>query len=314
MNFPCCVHSDCQDPANPIANFTAEGPDPEIFIGYNFGGGVNNPPNLGWDFTSTGCVGACLSTISQNDADLCAQSQQVLCDATQNGGGGGGGGGGGFKPPGNKPPTLFGNAATHCDILCPDGSTFRFSVGPNQFQAFSQEYANAVAQSIACIQGQSERMCLNNIQSGTCVNEFYGDIIETEGGTAPIIYTIVSGSLPPGFSFIQTDDFSVDVEGTCPIPGNYTFTDRAVDRFGLFMNKTYTIAIVGITNSPPQANVGSAYSFTFTVSGGTAPYSFALSSGSLPTGLSLNSSGTISGTPTTAQTTSFEVTVTDSSP
>lgn len=311
MNFPCCVHSDCQDPANPIANFSAEGPDPEIFIGYNFGGGVNNPPNLGWDFTSTGCVGTCLSTISQRDADLCAQSQQVLCDV-QNGGGGGGGGGG-FKPPTGE-PTLFGNAATHCDILCPDGLTFRFSVGPNEFQAFSQEYANAVAQSIACLQGQSERMCLNNIQNGTCVNEFYADIIETEGGTAPITYTIVSGSLPPGFSFIQTDDFSVDIEGSCPIPGNFTFTVRATDRFGLFMVKTYTISIVGITNSPPQANVGSAYSFTFTAAGGTPPYSFALTSGSLPTGLSLNSSGTISGTPTTAQTTSFVVTVTDSSP
>ena len=47
--------------------------------------------------------------------------------------------------------------------------------------------------------------------------------------------------------------------------------------------------------------------------GGTAPYTWAISSGSLPAGLSLNTStGAITGTPTTAGTSSFTVRVTDS--
>jgi len=47
-------------------------------------------------------------------------------------------------------------------------------------------------------------------------------------------------------------------------------------------------------------------------SGGTSPYTWSLSSGSLPAGLSLSSAGQITGTPTTAASSSFTVKVTDS--
>src|SRR5262249_8170374 len=58
--------------------------------------------------------------------------------------------------------------------------------------------------------------------------------------------------------------------------------------------------------SIPAGTAGTAYSQTFTATGGTAPYSFALT-GSLPTGLSFTSP-TLSGTPT--QSGSFPITVT----
>lgn len=57
--------------------------------------------------------------------------------------------------------------------------------------------------------------------------------------------------------------------------------------------------------------VGTAYSETITAQGGTSPYTYAVTSGSLPAGLSLSSSGVISGTPTTAATSNFTITVTD---
>jgi Putative Ig domain len=66
------------------------------------------------------------------------------------------------------------------------------------------------------------------------------------------------------------------------------------------------------TASLPNGTVGSAYSQTLQATGGTPPYSWTVYSGSLPTGLSLNSTGVISGTPTTAQTTYFAVTASDS--
>jgi hypothetical protein len=47
-------------------------------------------------------------------------------------------------------------------------------------------------------------------------------------------------------------------------------------------------------------------------SGGTAPYTYTVTPGTLPPGLSLSSSGVLSGTPTTAGTYSFTVTVKDS--
>lgn len=66
------------------------------------------------------------------------------------------------------------------------------------------------------------------------------------------------------------------------------------------------------TTTLPGGYVGVAYSQTLTYTSGTAPVSWSVTVGSLPTGLSLNSStGLISGTPTTQQTASFTVTLTD---
>lgn len=61
----------------------------------------------------------------------------------------------------------------------------------------------------------------------------------------------------------------------------------------------------------PDGTVGTVYSTTLTATGGTSPYTWALTSGSLPSGLIL-SGDSIIGTPTTAGTSLFEVTVTES--
>lgn len=78
---------------------------------------------------------------------------------------------------------------------------------------------------------------------------------------------------------------------------------------------TLTInAAPSITSSSPLpgGTVGVVYSQTVASSGGTAPLAWSISSGSLPTGLTLNSStGLISGTPTTAQTLSPTIRITD---
>ena len=67
------------------------------------------------------------------------------------------------------------------------------------------------------------------------------------------------------------------------------------------------------TTSLPGAIVGTAYSQTLAASGGTGALNWTISAGALPAGLSLAATtGVISGTPTTAGTASFTVTVTDS--
>ncbi len=67
------------------------------------------------------------------------------------------------------------------------------------------------------------------------------------------------------------------------------------------------------TASLPPAAVGQAYSVTLQAGGGTPPYTWSLAAGALPPGLALSAStGVISGTPTTAATTSFTVRATDS--
>jgi hypothetical protein len=80
---------------------------------------------------------------------------------------------------------------------------------------------------------------------------------------------------------------------------------------------TVTFAQVTIAMSPatlPDGTYGTAYSQTFSVSGGTAPYTYALA-GSLPPGLTLIAAGAqagqLSGKPTAAGTYSFTVIATD---
>ena len=70
-----------------------------------------------------------------------------------------------------------------------------------------------------------------------------------------------------------------------------------------------------ITISPSTVGngyTGRAYSQAFTATGGTGPYTFTVSAGALPTGITL-STATISGTPTTAATSTFTLKATDAS-
>src|ERR1700733_9222314 len=62
----------------------------------------------------------------------------------------------------------------------------------------------------------------------------------------------------------------------------------------------------------PGATVGVPYNATIGVSGGTAPYACVQTGGSLPAGLTLSSSCVVSGTPTTAGTSTMIVMATDS--
>lgn len=67
------------------------------------------------------------------------------------------------------------------------------------------------------------------------------------------------------------------------------------------------------TSSLPGTTVGTAYSLTLASTGGAGTLTWSITSGSLPAGLTLSSSGVISGTATTVGTSTFTVTVTDSS-
>ena len=64
--------------------------------------------------------------------------------------------------------------------------------------------------------------------------------------------------------------------------------------------------------SIPAGTVAHPYNAVIAVGGGTSPYQFSVKTGSLPPGISLNpATGTLSGSPSTAGTFSFEVMVTD---
>lgn len=79
---------------------------------------------------------------------------------------------------------------------------------------------------------------------------------------------------------------------------------------------TLTVNPATVTISPatiPNGMVGLSYTTTITASGGISPYVFSVPTGTLPAGLTLgSSSGVLSGTPTTAGSSTFTVQVADS--
>lgn len=101
--------------------------------------------------------------------------------------------------------------------------------------------------------------------------------------------------------------------------GTDSFTYTATNPAGTSSPATVTITVTAPTFTfAPAAGalttgtVGIAYNKTIAASGGGAPYDYAVTAGSLPSGLSLATDGTISGTPTADENSSFTITATDS--
>jgi hypothetical protein len=136
---------------------------------------------------------------------------------------------------------------------------------------------------------------------------------EGQTGTPAWAYT---GTLPAGLSLNASTGV---ISGTPTATGSATITVTVtvggVTSAGQPLSLS-VLSVLTVTSSatPPNATVGSAYSFALQAAGGSGSgYSWSLASGTLPAGLtSLPSSGAISFTPTTAATYTFTVQVTDS--
>lgn len=128
-------------------------------------------------------------------------------------------------------------------------------------------------------------------------------LVASDTENSDIDYAIVSGSLPTGLSLDQETGV---ISGTPTSSLNVSFTVRATDAGGNFVDKAFTMPNASPTwvtsaGALTNATSGSAYSYTVSATddSGTAP-TYSIASGSLPSGLSLNATtGVISGTPTT---------------
>ncbi|MHB8092066.1 MAG: putative Ig domain-containing protein, partial [Syntrophales bacterium] len=135
-----------------------------------------------------------------------------------------------------------------------------------------------------------------------------------KGGASPYTWAFVSGTLPGGISL---DPQTGQITGTPTEKGDFVFTiavtdnASATDQKELFWHISETLSIE--TGAVPDGAKGVPASIALSAKGGLKPYVWALKSGTLPTGLTINPSiGTIYGTPTTKQTYSFTVEVSDS--
>jgi hypothetical protein len=152
-----------------------------------------------------------------------------------------------------------------------------------------------------------------SLPDGT-VNTPYSQVLSGQYGTQPYLWSIASGSLPPGFSFMSDGTLS----GTPSVPGGYSFvvqlSDSSVPRLSTTQQFSLTIlpGLTIVTTSLPAGAPGTAYSATLQASGGTTPYTWTVAQSSLPPGLILAADGTITGVPTANGTYSVTIQAADS--
>jgi hypothetical protein len=149
------------------------------------------------------------------------------------------------------------------------------------------------------------------------VGEAYAQTFEAVGGTGFYQWSVIQGNLPPGLR-LSTGGL---INGTPTQAENYNLTLKVIDSAGVSAQRSYLIVITQsganlpprvTTSTLPNGTVGTPYSQTLGATGGRPPLSWTLRSGRLPAGLNLNGSGLISGTPSTAETTTFVVEIRDS--
>lgn len=131
----------------------------------------------------------------------------------------------------------------------------------------------------------------------------YSYTLSASGGTGSYTWSLAAGSLPPGLSLSSGGQIS----GTPTTAGSFTATVRVTSgtqSADVGVPIVVTPVLVASAGTPPTGIVGQAYSHTLTATGGTGSYVWQLGSGSLPAGLALSAAGAVSGTPTTAGTSS----------
>lgn len=153
------------------------------------------------------------------------------------------------------------------------------------------------------------------LSSGT-VSTLYSQPILFSGGTAPVFWSLKSGTLPAGLALDNVTGIISGVPTARAVTSGLVFTatdasGSQVDTPSLSISiNSVPIYISTVPATVPRLTVGTLASFQLSVSGGTLPYTY--SSTTLPAGLTL-SGNTVSGTPTAVGTTTVTFTVSDAS-
>ena len=203
----------------------------------------------------------------------------------------------------NAPAGLAFSGSTLSGIPPATGTfTFQVQVADGSGITASSTFSVIVTPSLSITSSAN----LGEIASGA---SFVATLTAT-GGKQPYIWS--APNLPAGVSLNPSGGA---LEGSPGQPGVYSFAVQVSDSEtpAATASLTVTLHVLGLTTPAalPGASTTSAYSQTFSATGGVAPYTF--SSPNPPAGLSF-SGATLSGTPSKVGTYNFTVSVSDTTP
>jgi PKD repeat protein len=137
------------------------------------------------------------------------------------------------------------------------------------------------------------------------VGTAYSQTLAATGGKTPYKWSVTLGTLPAGLSLNSAGVIS----GNPTTAGPSTFTVQVADNNSALNTKSLSITVYAVpsvtTSSLPDGYLSTAYSQALAATGGKAPYVWSKTSGSFPAGITLSSAGVLSGTPTTAGSSTF---------
>ncbi len=174
--------------------------------------------------------------------------------------------------------------------------------------------SNSAAWTIAAAAPSALSMATSNLPAGI-VGALYGAPLNVAGGTAPYNCSITGGALPAGLALS-----GCLVVGTPSTAGSGAATIRVADAGSPAMATAGSVrwsvaaapvaALTLVSGSLPGGVVGTSYSGSIGIQGGTAPYSCSITAGTLPSGVTL-SGCSVDGTPRVAGSGSITLRVTD---
>ena len=180
----------------------------------------------------------------------------------------------------------------------------------------AQQASNSKQLSIVIAGGTSgsRPTILSNSLPNGVVGASYSQSFAATGGTQPYRWAVGQG-FP---NFLTLDAATGTISGTPTASGTFSFPVQVTDSVSATATTTFTLTIdpapLTITTVAPifSGTVGVAYVQTFRATGGTPPYAWSITAGS--TGdLTLDpATGDLKGTPQTAGTQNFTITVADS--
>lgn len=200
-------------------------------------------------------------------------------------------------------PTTSGSSNFTIQAIDINGNESSIDYTTNSFEAFK---------AMSIVVNDPVNIITNSLPSGTAGN-VYNQTLAATGGVSRYTWSVSSGTLPDGLTLSASSGV---ISGIPTTAGTSNVTITATDANNIAATQPLTIIVYAAlsvtTVSMPDAYVGTPYNQTLTATGGKTPYNWSITSGSLPAGLILNTStGVITGTPTTAGTSSISVQVTD---